>query len=347
MNVTIRTKQATHEIECEQDERILFAGLRCGLALPYECATGTCGTCKARSRNGEILSLWPAAPGQSYLKPERGEFLMCQARAVSACEILVPGRPIVGPGTPILPAWHEATIAGTERLTHDVIRFDIELERPIEFHAGQFMLLQSPGIEGFRAYSMVNYEQATKRLRFVVKKKNGGGFSEWLFGTEVTGSALLAFGPLGRATFHPEEEKNLVCVGGGSGIAGLMSILARGCSEGYFERHTAYVFFGVRTMHDLFFLDELSHFKSLVPDNVHITVALSDELAPNAADTKHPHLAYASGMVHQVVGERMSGAYENTTAFVAGPPPMVDGALRLLILDGRLPADDIRYDKFG
>jgi len=347
MNVTIRTKQATHEIECEQDERILFAGLRCGLALPYECATGSCGTCKARTRNGDVASLWPAAPGQSYLKPERGEFLMCQAKALSDCEILVPGRPAIGPGTLIRPAWHEATVTSTERLTHDVIRFDVETQRPIEFHAGQFMLLQSRGMEGFRAYSMVNYEPRTRRLCFVVKKKSGGAFSEWLFGSDVAGSELVAFGPLGRATFHPEEDKNLVCVAGGSGIAGLMSILARGCREGYFERHTAHVFFGVRTMHDAFFLDELSGFRAMAPDGVQITVALSDEIAPQALATTHPDLAYASGLVHQVVGERMGGAYENSTAFVAGPPPMVDSALRLLILDGRLPANDIRYDKFG
>ncbi len=43
----------------------------------------------------------------------------------------------------------------------------------------------------------------------------------------------------------------------------------------------------------------------------------------------------------------MAGKYDNVVAFVAGPPPMVDGALRMLIMEARLPAKDIRYDKFG
>jgi toluene monooxygenase electron transfer component len=291
--------------------------------------------------------LWSAAPGLSYLKPERGEFLMCQAKALAECEILVPGRPAAAPVAPILPGWHDASIESAERLTHDVIRFDVALERPIEFHAGQFMVLEAPGVAGFRAYSMVNFEEQTNQLTFVVKKKNGGGFSEWLFGSDIVGCRLSAFGPLGRATFHPEEDKDLLCIAGGSGIAGVMSILARGCREGYFERHTARVLFGVRTMRDVFFLDELSRFKSVAPERVHITVALSDELAPNADDTRHPELDYASGMVHRVAEERLAGVYDSATAFVAGPPPMVDGALRLLILEGRLPASDIRYDKFS
>ena len=54
----------------------------------------------------------------------------------------------------------------------------------------------------------------------------------------------------------------------------------------------------------------------------------------------------AQGFVHLVAGERMAGAWNHLTAFVAGPPPMVDGALRMLVMEARLPASDIRYDKF-
>ena len=43
----------------------------------------------------------------------------------------------------------------------------------------------------------------------------------------------------------------------------------------------------------------------------------------------------------------MKGRYADTAAFIAGPPPMVDGAIRLLITDGGLSSSMIRYDKFG
>ena len=79
MKVRVRTKDGEHSFACEPGERILYAGLRHGVPLPHECATGTCGTCKGRGGNGAVEELWPEAPGRSFLKPDRGEFLMCQA----------------------------------------------------------------------------------------------------------------------------------------------------------------------------------------------------------------------------------------------------------------------------
>ena len=63
-------------------EKILFAGLRARVDLPYECGTGTCGTCKARLVDGRLDDGWPEAPGRKYLKGA-GEFLMCQCAAPS------------------------------------------------------------------------------------------------------------------------------------------------------------------------------------------------------------------------------------------------------------------------
>jgi toluene monooxygenase electron transfer component len=34
-------------------------------------------------------------------------------------------------------------------------------------------------------------------------------------------------------------------------------------------------------------------------------------------------------------------------AFLAGPPPMVDAAMRVVMLKGRLPPSRIRFDKFS
>jgi len=64
------------------------------------------------------------------------------------------------------------------------------------------------------------------------------------------------FGPLGHATFHPDLGKDLLCIAGGSGIAGMMAILSLACQARYFDEHRGNVFFGVRTGRDLFFLDE-------------------------------------------------------------------------------------------
>ena len=61
------------QIECAPRERILYAALRAGVGVPHECATGSCGTCKARARPGTVEDVWPQAPGHAYLKRERGD----------------------------------------------------------------------------------------------------------------------------------------------------------------------------------------------------------------------------------------------------------------------------------
>lgn len=348
MKVSGRSKTGKFTFECKAGERILYAGLRNSMALPYECATGTCGTCKARVREpATIEDLWPEAPGNVYLKPERGEFLMCQAHALADCEIMVPAKMNSVPDGYIPLISTQGKITNSKLLTHDVIEFDIELDDPIDFDAGQFVVMQVPDVDGGRAYSMVNYERATRRLKFVVKKKPGGGVSDWLFNSKVDGTGAKINGPFGRAIFQPDEAKNLLCIAGGSGVAGMMSILSRACQENYFKHHKGNLFFGVRTLKDAFFLDELAGFVSSFPDKLQITIALSDEDI-DAAEAPHKGLLnFATGFVHIVASERMSGHYDNVVAYIAGPPPLVDGAIRTLILEARLPADMIRYDKFS
>ena len=347
MKVTIQTKSGAFSFECGSGETLLYAGLRNGLALPYECATGTCGTCRARVMAGAPEIGWPDAPGLSYVKQEKRELLMCQSTARADCTLRVPGA--VGEDTDgrAAPDYRTGTIAGTERLTHDVMSFAVELDSPLRFDAGQFVVVETEAVPGGRAYSMTNYDKQTATLDFVIKRKPEGGLSDWLFGGDRAGERLRIFGALGGATFHPEEGRDLLFVAGGSGIAGMMSILARAGAAEYFRDRRGYVFFGVRTARDVFFMDALSAHVASSSGNLEVTVALSDEDVSAALEAQYPALNFATGFVHAVAVARMAGRCGGLTAYVAGPPPMVDAALRALIVEVRLPASDIRYDKFG
>ena len=347
LKIKIRSKTSNHEIECAPHERLLYAALRAGVAVPYECATGSCGTCKARARPGTVEDVWPQAPGHAYLKRDRGEFLMCQGTALGDCEILVPSRlDSAAAGAP-RPRHSPGVLCEIRPLTHDVDAFSITLEHAIGFDAGQFVVLAAPGLAGYRAYSMVNHAAETDRLDFVVKRQPGGGFSGWLEPARA-GSSLDVFGPLGSATWRPGDGKDLLCIAGGSGVAGMMSILSQAVSSGHFVDRRGYLFFGVRTREDVFFADELARLVEAAAGRLSVTVAFSDEDEQVAGRGSRvpPCIDVAQGLVHLVAGERMAGAWNDLTAFVAGPPPMVDGALRMLVMEARLPASDIRYDKF-
>jgi len=346
MNVVVTAKNGTREFGCEPGEKILHAGLRSGVELPYECATGTCGTCKARLVSGRTQSEWPDAPGRRYLKSE-AEVLTCQSVAHENCALEVGGSLKAREVDTPTPCAVGGVLRGLRRLTHDVAGLDVELDAPVDFAAGQFALVTVPGIAGARAYSMINFEARASRLSFVVKKKAGGGVSEWLFGAGAEGARLRLFVPLGHATFHPELAKHVLCVAGGSGIAGMMSILARACGARHFAAWDGHVYFGIRGARDAFFLDELEAFRTRYPGRLAVTVALSDEEVPASLRDAYPAFAFARGLVHAVAGEAMKGRYANVRAWVAGPPPMVDASLRLLLREARLPVADIRYDKFS
>jgi toluene monooxygenase electron transfer component len=359
MQIEARARNATHGFSCEPGEKILHAGLSQGIALPYECGTGTCGTCRARLLEGRVGDTWPEAPGRSFLK-RPGEFLMCQGVALGDCVVEVAAA--VSAMTPDWPRPRrfQGVISETAPLTHDVLFVRCEPERPIEFEAGQFVIVEIPGLAGGRAYSMVNFARPAERLEFVIKKKPDGRLSEWLFGsasgapvsngigvpTRAAGAPVSLFGPLGHATFTPELEGHLLCVAGGSGIAGMMSILTRASMARHFDRFAGHVFFGVRRAQDLFFLDELTGFARRSAA-LHFTVALSDEAIPAELLTGRPDLAFDTGLVHEVAARRMKGRFDDVRAWVAGPPPMVDATIRMLLKEGRLAPARIRYDKFS
>src|SRR3954452_16953880 len=113
--IEARSKASSAAFAAEPREPLLYAALRAGVAVPYECATGTCGTCKARRITGVIINDWAEAPGTAYLKPERDEVLLCQTRALSPCSFEIPGSANLAVSRRPQPGFGHAPI---ERIEH-------------------------------------------------------------------------------------------------------------------------------------------------------------------------------------------------------------------------------------
>lgn len=345
MKIQLNARNCSHQFDAAPAEKILHAGLSSAISLPYECGSGTCGTCRARLLSGEIDDAWPEAPGRKYLKAA-DEFLMCQCTVRGDVALEVTGFVDALEPDVFVPAAVAGRIRQTRMLTHDVMSLRVEIDRPMDFDAGQFVLLRVPGIAGFRGWSMVNHERGTSVLEFVVKKKPGGALSEWLFAERRADIPVDVYGPLGSATFQPSLARNVVCIAGGSGIAGMMSILARAAKDDYFRDYRGDVFFGVRTMKDAFYLDELSRLRERCGEQLSVTIALSEEAAPATSQIDHPLLQFDQGYVHEVAGRRMKGKLQGSRAYLAGPAPAVDASVRMLLMS-RVSTDNIRYDKFS
>src|SRR5260370_36571852 len=195
MRIQINARNRGFEFEARSRESVLYAGLRAGVPLPYECATGTCGTCKARLVSGQLRDGWPEAPGRKHLNPEQGEFLMCQCAAASDVTLQV--AQLIGAADPggRSPDACSGVLRGARLLAPDVMAFGVALDRARDFDAGQFMVLAAPGVDGYRAFSMVNFERGAPRLDFVAKRKPGGGSSEGVFGDAPDGRPPVGFCP--------------------------------------------------------------------------------------------------------------------------------------------------------
>ncbi|MGA0532587.1 2Fe-2S iron-sulfur cluster-binding protein [Hansschlegelia sp. KR7-227] len=326
-------------------ERILHAGLRAGVALPFECASGTCGTCKASCASGEIEDLWPEAPARRTLR-RAGEVLTCQTTCASPVELRFRDRFGTPPET--LPAKLAGELRRVALLTADVARFEVEIDRPVRYRAGQFALLEIPGVPGARAYSMTRHQPDERRLTFLIRNFPGGGFSSELFGPTFAPRQVELFGPLGRSVFRPEEERPFVAVAGGSGIAGMLSILDQAGRCGHYDRHPSELVFGLRSPAASYLLDELDEAAAASRGGLTVHVAFSDEAADDALRVRYPHLEFAAGLVHDVALARAGAAAERAPIyFVAGPPPMVDATTRGLVMGQKALPTEIRFDRFG
>ncbi len=346
MLIEIEKRDQIHRFDAPANEKLLYAGLRAGIPLPYECATGTCGTCRARLSGGELDYGWAEAPGRKNLRSAKQEFLLCQATAQSDCSLIVPARIKPFRDDDFCPGHHNGIVSNWNRLTADVAQFEIRLPRPVQFHAGQFFIIKAPGISAHRAYSMINFEPETDTLEFVIKKKPGGAFSDWAFDDARDRDEVEVFGPLGRATFHPDEGHDLFMIAGGSGIAGLMSVLAKAAQSDYFDSHRVCLFFGVRTRADMFYADRLSAMQTRYADALSINIVLSDETTGSINASDGEPLPTCYGLVHNAALAALAPGTTNTMVYIAGPQPMVDACIRPLILDLQIPAQMVRYDKF-
>ena len=121
MKIQLNARNRAHHFDAAPTEKILYAGLSQAIGLPYECGSGTCGTCKARLLSGEIDDGWAQAPGRKFLK-HPDEFLMCQCAARGDVSVEVASFvEDFNPGV-CVPAAVRGRIRDSRMLTHEIGR---------------------------------------------------------------------------------------------------------------------------------------------------------------------------------------------------------------------------------
>ena len=326
---TIRLEPSGESFTCKPGETILRAGLAAGFAMPYECASGSCSSCKGRLVAGAVEHIWADATGLTERDRRKGDrILCCQALPEGDCTVQVRLGQVEGAREEPPPAAFTATVETLQRPIPSVIAFSCRPEQPVPFLPGQYVLLQVPGGQR-RAYSMANTEAET--LDFVVKEKPGGHASCYLFDDLAAGDTVSLEGPYGRAYLRIPPEREIVCVAGGSGLAPMLSVI-----EGALARPDApgiRLFFGANTAEELFMVEEMQALAA-AHDRFSLTLAVRDG-APGAA----------SGLVGDVALAAMENL-DDCDFYMAGPPGLIDALLRPLMKSGKVRPERIFFDRF-
>ncbi|MGH3249741.1 MAG: NADH:ubiquinone reductase (Na(+)-transporting) subunit F, partial [Trebonia sp.] len=341
------------EIDVDENQTILRAAAEQGIMLMHGCKEGQCASCKSFILDGDDIEhdKYSTFALPDYEK-EEGYTLLCRAHAYEdvTIELLNYDADMIRSGLPIQQA--VAEVVSKDPVTHDLRHLVLRLISPgeVKFFPGQYMDISVPGTDQVRSFSMANTSSRGGLLEFVIKVYPDGLFSEFLDRRLAVGDRLELTGPFGVFTLR-ESEAELVFVGGGAGMAPILSLLRSMAERGIHRKAT--FFYGARGQRDLCFEEELAAIAEKLPNFTYIP-ALSHEIPDSNSESGISDISPdgrnsgtwtgETGFVTDVV-KRLTGRLAGAHAYVCGPPPMVEAAIPLLETLG-VPEKRVYYDKF-
>lgn len=330
-------REGTSSFPCEADDVILRAGLRAGMALPYECNVGGCGNCKFQLVEGEIDPGWLDAPGTSPRDRDRKRYLACQARPLSNCKVKFLG--IAEEHLDERPLRRKAELTGVADVTHDIREFRLRTNGAAWFTPGQYALLRVPGVNFWRAYSMSNIPNAEGNWEFMIRKVPGGAATTALFDHLEVGDCIELDGPYGFAGLKRNNNRDIICIAGGSGVSAMVSIVRGVVQEPNIALKNIHFFYGARTVRDV--VD-----RTVVSGDD--TAGVSINFHPVVSDNAGAESTWngPTGLVHEHVVSVMGNDLGGYEVYMAGPPPMVTTAQKILQSQCNVLRDRIHYDRF-
>ncbi|MBR1269355.1 pyridoxamine 5'-phosphate oxidase family protein [Bradyrhizobium sp. AUGA SZCCT0222] len=295
------------------NQTLLASALDNGIEFPFGCASGGCATCKTRLVTGDVEMLAYEKRALSDEERAGGWILACRAQPRADCEVafvkLRPESKVLG------------TIVAQSKLTHDITRLLIRLEKRAEFKfkSGQFIMLKLPDLPE-REYSLAN-QPDDELLELNVRAMTPGLVSRTISRENLLDTEVEIRGPFGIAHFREDEKRPIYAFAGGSGLAPVKSIVDRSLRLG--SNGPITLCFGVRDERDLYYVD---HFEKCAREH------------PNFSF--FPVLSAATGTTSRLVGSvadiiaKMAPDLTQATIYIAGPPAMVDSCRRAAMMLG-------------
>lgn len=311
-------------------ESVLVAAQRAGLALPYSCLAGVCGSCKATLVSGECF--YPRNPPIALNASEqaRHQVLLCQA--VPACDLVIAAREVASvadmPRRPFTLKLVDKSLLGADVALLTLLSARGERMRRLP---GQYLdVLLDDGKR--RAFSIANAPHDNDAIELHVRRVSGGGFTSWVFDEMAVGAILHVEGPLGTFVPREDSERPILMVAGGTGFAPVKALIEHFLHLGSLRPITLY--WGARAAADLYL--------SALPERW-ARDATSFHFVPVIADAQHAEGLRVS-LVHEAVLEDHPDL-SRFDVYMSGPPALIDAGRRSFVQAG-LPEERLYYDSF-
>jgi CDP-4-dehydro-6-deoxyglucose reductase, E3 len=333
MTFEVTVQPSGRQFSCDNDETVLAAAMRAGVALPYGCKNGACGACKGKVSSGSVQHGAHQAKALPAEEEENGYALFCCATPAS--DLVIEVHEVLGSDEfPVkkLPA----RVAKIERMADDVIVISLQLpaSERLQYRAGQYLdLILKDGKR--RSYSMGNAPHLDQHITLHIRHMPGGLFTDHAFGTLKERDILRFEGPHGTFFLREDSDKPIVLLASGTGFAPIKAIV----------EHAAYLqstrpmtlYWGGRRPQDLYMHALCEEWARTLPNFKYVPV-ISDALPE---DQWHGR----AGFVHQAVIDDLPDL-SGYQVYACGAPVMVDAAKRDFSARCKLPAQEFFADSF-
>lgn len=222
MSYRITIQPTGHQFDVEKGETLLDGALRNGVHLKYQCATGTCGSCKIKVLEGQAGDVefhdYPITEAEKL----QNIYLVCRTHAAS--DMTIQATEIDDPND--IP--HQKLSARISRLERREGTLLLSLRTPrtqtLQFLAGQAVTLRVDGV-GKQRFAVASCPCNGMIVQFHIDEEDTHPLAQhFIHHARVADVATIA-GPFGRFLFDEEKRYPVVLVAEREGFAPIKSLI--------------------------------------------------------------------------------------------------------------------------
>jgi CDP-4-dehydro-6-deoxyglucose reductase len=234
VSAQVTLRPSGHQFAVEGHDTLLQAGLRAGLKLNYGCGNGSCGMCKVRVTDGQVVRTMHTDYALSETERAQGYVLSCAHTAASS-ELTIETLEAAGPDD--MPRQQIVTsVRALRPLARDTLLLHLQTPRShrLRFLAGQAVTLGLPsrrdGGDLHALHAIASCPCDDRNLQFFVPRDADDPVASQLFeGGVKVGDAITVWGPEGRFVLA-EGAHPLVFAACDTGIAPVKSLIEHALS---------------------------------------------------------------------------------------------------------------------